>query len=264
MNGKNTVSFTLKAKIRGQEVTPETIPFSLFNKYNSEVEQLILGSEKKVLLDDIHADIQNGSYKLVVALPLMVMDSLNADLEKLKHGETLDLLDAKRASIIETWQQAVSQDSERIYEISPAWNTGKAVTIHSQTHYRKSGKPQLWVQVEKYLIGEITDMGGTSASNIHLRLDETGRVYTLKASQEFIRSIEENPVYKRYRTRVKAEQNLDTGELRAIEIIELGKPFNPRFDADKLNRLIAQATPRWADMQDANAWLHDMRGGNDD
>ena len=82
----------------------------------------------------------------------------------------------------------------------------------------------------------------------------------LEASQDFIENIEENAVYKRYQPRVKAEENVHTGELRNIEILELGKPFHPRFDEEKLNSLIAQATPRWADVPDANSWLHEIRG----
>ena len=67
----------LPAKIRGKEVTPETIPFALFNQFNQfnqQVQALVLGSLKQSTLEDAHGVIEEGSYKLVfTALPVVIL-----------------------------------------------------------------------------------------------------------------------------------------------------------------------------------------------
>lgn len=263
MDSPQKISFVLRTKVRGQDVTPETIPFALFNEFNQQVQKLVVGSLRESSLEDAHGVIEKGSYKLVFpALPLAVLATLKPDLQLLEESHLMDGLDPKRVEVLMHWQEKSEQNEGVAYEVQPAWAQGRAIRIDSQSTYRKSPPNNLWLRSEKYLIGQVENAGGAKNANIHLRLEDTGKVMVLDSDQSYIREMAENPLYKRYKAHVIAEENLETGELRKARLVEL-LPFDSTYDEAGLDALIAKATPRWADVPDANAWLENLRGYGD-
>lgn len=81
MNEVHTITFTLRAKTGGQEVTPATITLPWFNKFNREVEDFLAGSGRKVPLDEATVSIE----KLIAFIgegPSYNEDDLNTLIEK--------------------------------------------------------------------------------------------------------------------------------------------------------------------------------------
>lgn len=264
MESSQQISFVLRTVIRGQEVTPETIPFALFNEFNQQVQGLVLGSLKESALEETHGVIEKGSYKLVFPfLPLAVLAALKPDLHTIEQTHSIDGIDPRRAEILEIWQQRSEENEGLAYEVQPAWSQSGPIRIDRQSAYRKSPPESHWVRSEKYLLGQVENAGGAKNANVHLRLEATGKTLVLESDQSYIREMADNPLYKRYQAHVVAEENLQTGALRNARLIEL-IPFDSTYDEVALDALIAKATPRWADVPDANAWLRELRGDNED
>ena len=65
---QQTVEFILRGKLEGVDITPQSIGLHLFNQFNTEVEELIVGSQKGLKLTEAKARVEEGSYKLTVVL----------------------------------------------------------------------------------------------------------------------------------------------------------------------------------------------------
>jgi hypothetical protein len=60
-----------------------------------------------------------------------------------------------------------------------------------ETDYRVS-EVVPWVGVEKYLFGQIVDLGCIHRANVHLKLDRNDKTLVIGTSQDYLREQEEN------------------------------------------------------------------------
>lgn len=263
MSAIYNISFKLRARIRGQELTPETIPLGQFNRFNRDVEQLVLGSLKAAPTEEIHAKISSGSYVLDVALPTIVYEDLRHDLDVIGQTGLPDGVDSRRLEVINRWQNEAAEKEDISYEFTPAWDRNKVFQIdHAHRLITPEPRP-VWFATEKYLNGEITAAGGTTQTNLHLRVPGYGRGLIVSASREQLKSLTIGRLYEDQMVRVRGEQRLDTGELRNLELIEFIE-HRKAYDEGYIDALIEKGTRRWADVPDGNAWLRELRGdGND-
>ncbi len=162
MNENTAIEFVLHGKVEGQEITPRTIGLSQFNEFNQEVEQFIGGSQK-LKLDQVHVEITQSSYVLRALLPVVVMSSLEPDLKLMARQDVLGELDIKRAEVVQKWQARSKSNPDLSYEVRPEVEALARVRISRETDYR-IGDIIPWVAVEKYLFGEVVDMGGHTES----------------------------------------------------------------------------------------------------
>jgi hypothetical protein len=259
MNETETIEFVLHGKVEGIEITPRTIGLSQFNEFNQQVEQFISGSQK-LKLDQVHVEIDKSSYMLRVLLPVVVMSGLEPDLKLMARQDVLGELDMRRAEIIQKWQTRAKGNPDLYYEVRPQAGSAFAkVRISRETEYRV-GEVVPWVAVEKYLFGEITDMGGTQKANIHLKLVRTGKTVLVGAAQGYLRDLVENRVYHKALLHVQAEQHYKTGELRNVRLISF-MDYQPGYDQTALDRFAANGAKAWADVPDAAQWVRETRGG---
>jgi protein-L-isoaspartate O-methyltransferase len=114
-----------------------------------------------------------------------------------------------------------------------------------------------WVPVEKYLSGQITDLGGTTKANVHLKLD-SGRVLTIASSQQLLAEEKQNRLYKPATLRVMAEEHLDTGELRNL-VLKSFEDARAVWDEAQFNEMVRRGTAAWKDVPDD--WLETLRSG---
>jgi hypothetical protein len=73
---QQTVEFILRGKLEGVDITPQSIGLRLFNQFNAEVEELIVGSQKGLKLTETRVRVEEGSYKLKVVLTAALLASL--------------------------------------------------------------------------------------------------------------------------------------------------------------------------------------------
>jgi hypothetical protein len=251
------IEFVLHGKVDGQEITPCTIDLPRFNDFNQQVETFI-GGGQKVNLDQVHVEVAQGSYILRARLPTAVLALLQPDLTLLARQDVLGELDTRRAEVLQKWQARAKSDPDLSYEVRPEDNTLPKVRVDRETDFRV-GAIVPWVKVEKYLLGQIIDMGGAQKVNVHLKLDRGGKTVFVGASQDYLREQQKNLLYHKALLHVSAEQHYRTGELRNVQLISF-EDYQPVYSADAIERFTAAGAVAWADVPDAAQWVREARG----
>ena len=233
MSETASIEFALHGKVEGVEITPRTIGLSQFNEFNQQVE-LFIGGSQKLKLDQVHVEITQSSYVLCAILPVVVFSSLEPDLKLMARQDVLGELDIKRAEVVQKWQARTKNNPELIYELRPKREGLPKVRVSRETDYRV-GDIVPWVAVEKYLFGEIMDMGGTQKANVHLKLARSGTTLLVGASQGYLREQVENRLYHKVLLHVRAEQHFRTGDLRNIQLVSFVN-YQPAYNEEALDR----------------------------
>jgi hypothetical protein len=132
--------------------------------------------------------------------------------------------------------------------------------INAETDYRSDDADQ-WVRVERYVRGEVQDLGGATRANAHVRLPD-GKLLTVATDRDVLRSDKTNRLYKPALLRVRAQYNVLTQELRDAELIEFVE-YSPKFDEQSFERLTRRGTEAWKGVDNASEWVDDLRGGDE-
>jgi hypothetical protein len=238
--------------VDGEPVGPASMPVALLADYQAQVARFLKGSHADVDLAALRVGIEAGSWKVVVPAMALVA-GLASDVALLGSGN-LDDMDPKRAEIIEEWQKAAAKAKTRRYDILPG--SGKAVHIHARTHYARQDQAT-WVKVEKYLLGEVIDLGGKKP-NVHLLLPD-GTTVKVGTSHDQVLDQNDNLVYRRALLHVRAEEDLHTGTLRHVHLIKFAH-YQPAFDSEAFAAMVAKGRKAWADVPDASEWVEEQRG----
>ncbi|NLF19112.1 MAG: hypothetical protein GX595_17935 [Lentisphaerae bacterium] len=258
MNQAEAIEFVMRGQVDGVEITPRTIGLSQFNEFNQQAEAFLAGSER-LALGKAHVEILEGSYRLRVLLPVIALAAVEPDLRLLAREDALGEIDSKRAEIVTRWQTRSKAAEALSYEIRPGTAALPAVCISKASDYHV-GEVSPWVAVEKYLLGTVVDMGGAQKANVHVRLDDTGRVVKIGASQGYLHDQRENRLYHKILVHVRAEQHHRTSDLRNLQMIGF-VDYQPVYDEAALDRFAAQGKEAWRDVADAVAWVRELRGG---
>lgn len=240
----------------GFEASPERVRLGDLADFSSDVATFLRGDDKDVDTKTLEVAIRNGSLAIETA-PLVSAPGLFRDLRSLLGGELLDSLDAKRREVMERWQKAARQSRQLAYRISAPF-LERAVEINAETDYRADDADQ-WVQVERYIRGEIQDLGGVTKANAHIKLPD-GRTLKVTAERDVLRDDKQNRLYKVAMLRIKAEYNVLTRELRNARLIEFVE-YASQVDEEALVRLTRRGAEAWKDVGDATAWVDELRGG---
>jgi hypothetical protein len=240
------------------EITPRTIGISLFNQFNSEVEALIGGTEK-LGLDECQVEVKEGSYKLLVSLSAVTFASVSLDLDLLKRDDTLGEIDPRRAEVIARWQTRAKSRSDLNYEIRPKPKELPQIKISNETDFH-IGNVAPWITIEKYLYGQIVDMGGANRANIHLRLPDSGKIIKIDTTQQYLQKQSANRLYHNTLLHVRAEQHHKTGTWRSVRFIGFAE-YEPKYDEAALDRFAEEGEKVWKDVPDAHLWLAELRVG---
>jgi hypothetical protein len=252
MKPRDTLRFALSDRIDDAPVGPSHVPLALLGEFQKDVTEFLKGSGKEVDPSQTIVSIEEGSLALV-ANGLLAAAGLWADVAQLQNPATLGLIDPKRAAVVERWQKAARKNPHRRYLLA---DEGNAVTvlIDSQTEFR-SQIEAAWVPVEKYLTGLVTDLGGTTKANVHLKLAD-GLTLTIVADQQLLANEERNRLYKPATLLVRAEESLKSGELRNLSLVAF-QPENSGWDEAAFAKLVRKGTQAWKDVPDD--WLEELR-----
>jgi hypothetical protein len=240
----------------GFEATPERVRLGDLADFSADVATFLRGDNKEVDTKTLEVAVRQGSLALETA-PLMSAPKLFSDLRTLLGGELLDTLDAKRREMMERWQKAARQSKQLAYRISAPF-LDRPIEINAETDYRADDADQ-WVQVERYIRGEIQDLGGVTKANAHVKLPD-GNTLRVTAEREVLRNDTVNRLYKMAMLRIKAEYNVLTRELRNARLIGFVE-YAPSVDDDDLTRLTRRGATAWKDVPNATTWVDELRGG---
>ncbi len=241
--------------INDVEIGPAYVPLALLGEFQRDVVEFLKGSSRDVDPAQVQVSIESGSLALAVS-GLLAATTLWADLSHLTSPNGLTLIDPKRASVLARWQAAARENPNRGYSVAD--KSGRIfLKVDGRTNLTKID--EVWVQVEKYLHGEIVDMGGKTKANVHLEL-ESGQTLTVGSSHELLAQGERNRLYRPALLHVTAEENLQSGELRSLRLLAF-ETHQPSYDEDEFRRMVERGTKAWVDVSNATEWTDALRGG---
>ncbi len=167
----------------GFEASPERVRLGDLATFSDDVASFLRGESKDVDTKTLEVAIRKGSFAIETT-PLLVTPRLFGDLRALLSSELLDTVDAKRREVMERWQRAARQTRQLAYRISAPF-LDKPILINSDSDYHADDADQ-WVQVERYIRGEIQDLGGVTKANAHVKLPD-GRTLKVTAERDVLR-----------------------------------------------------------------------------
>ncbi len=260
MTHPETVEFALDGSIAGQRVSAsEGVPFPRFLEFNEDVQKYVQGSDERSVLRDLKVQIHEGSYLLRVLIPAGLLSSLISDTARLADPAAIGEIDPNRAKVMLRWQERARSEPSLTYAVRSPSGAFAPVIITKDSTLRREERAQ-WVQVERTLIGEITDWGGAQSPNIHLRPRNSRETLIVDASAEQIRAQRENLVFHKAIVHVRAKQNPRTGELKDYRLLDL-RAYQPEVSDERLQALFEKGAKAWSGVPDAGAWVEDLRGG---
>lgn len=254
VNPINQLRFAVSDRIDNGEVNPSHVPLALLGEFQKDVSEFLKGSSRDVDPAKVLVAIEPGSL-VFVATGLLAANTLWSDLEHLKAQDSLSLIDSKRACVVERWQSLVQKNPHRKYLVMDQ-SDQVSFLVDSTSNYRRVD--DAWVYVEKYLHGNVVDMGGKTKANVHLEL-ENGMALTIASTQDLLAQDDRNRLYRLALLHVTAEENLLTGELRNLKLLAF-ETHQPSYDDDEFNVLVERGTQAWSDVPDSTTWLESLRG----
>ena len=249
------ITIALTDTSAGFEATPERVRLGDLAAFSADVASFLRGEDKEVDTNTLEVAVVKGSFAIETA-PVLVAPNLFRDLRTLLGGELLDSLDAKRRDVMERWQKASRQSRQVSYRISAPF-LGKSIQINAETDYHADDADQ-WVQVERYVRGEIQNLGGITKANAHIKLPD-GSTLTVTTERDALRNDTVNRLYKLAMLRIKAEYNVLTRELRNARLVEFVEHAST-VDEEGLSRLTRRGAAAWKDVPNATAWVDELRG----
>lgn len=238
----------------GYEASPDQVRLKTLQTFVRDVEELLRASDVGADSRELDVSIIHGS--LAVQTFPTSDSGLLQDLLLLAGSQRIDTLHSKRKGVIERWQKLARAAKGLWYEIS-APILPKPVVINAQSDYHADDADQ-WVQVERYVTGEIEDLGGHSRTNAHIRLPD-GKSLTVATDREFLRDDKLNRLYKPAMVRIAAEYNVVTRDYRNARLLAFVEHDN-RFDEREFKRMTDRGALAWAGVDDVGAWVDEMRG----
>jgi hypothetical protein len=254
-----TLEFVLHGKIGGVEITPSTINFSQFNEFNQQVEQFIAGRTGGKL-DTVRVEIKKSSYGVAALMAASLAVAVDDDMDRMAAREdSLGDVDQKRAEVVRKWQLKASANDELYVEVRSSLRQSRGLPplrISDQTNYR-IGERAIWVAVEKYLFGSVEEMGGSTNSNVHLRIPGMEKIVLVDSDKDSIKG--RGVLYENVLLHVRAKENAKTGELKDVKLLEF-VDYKPQYDEAALDRFAEAGKAAWSNISDGDAWLRELRG----
>ena len=242
----------------GFEASPSRVMLGDLADFTADVESFLRGEKKELDPASLSVAVVSGSFAIQTE-PISAAPSLLRDLQALLNSELLDSIDAKRREVIDRWQKAARSARRIAYRISSP-HLPRPLTISTETDFRADDADQ-WVQVERYVRGEILDLGGATKANAHIRLPD-GRTLRVTTERAVLRDDATNRLYKQAMLRIKAQYNVLTRELREARLVEFVE-YAPSFDEEEIARLTRRGTQAWKGVESGSAWVDELRGGNE-
>ena len=249
-----TLLIVLHDDSAGYEITPSRVPLAVLRNFAKDVDEFLRGDGNDVDTTQLDVAVVKGSLGLRTAPT--ASPALLGDLRRLAGSEQLDGIGVRRRAVVERWQKAARGTRRLQIKISADF-LPLPVVISADTDFRADDADQ-WVRVERYVHGEIENMGGHARPNAHIRLPD-GKALLVDASREVLRDEKANRLYKPAMLRITADYNVMTREYRNARLLEFVE-HESRLDEKELDRLTQRGAKAWRDVGNAGAWVDGLRG----
>ena len=248
------IKISLHDESAGYDISPGRVPMALLRTFANDVHEFLRGDGSGPEATGLEVAVIDGSLGILTA---PVTDAgLLADLRHLSQSESIDLLNPRRRPVVERWQKAAKSARHARYKIS-APMLAQPVVISAASDFHADDADQ-WVRVERYVRGEIEDLGGSTRTNAHIRLPD-GKLLKVDTDRAVLRDDKINRLYKPAMVRITADYNVVTREYRDARLIEFVE-HDTRIDEKELERLFQRGAKAWRDVPNAAEWVENLRG----
>ena len=258
-NELTELDFSLTDLVGGQPLTLETVDLPTLRGFLEEVETLIKGDVAGASLADSRVRRETGSVKVTALVNHQLATNVREDMIRLGETGDLDVIQTKRAQIIERWQMRTRRTPSRQYAFGGSAGN-RELRVLNTSHFQHGSK-NAWISVERYLVGKVVNAGGKQDPNVHLVLADTGESVRVSATEQQLGAEKENPLYKDVTLRVQAEQHLMTKTLRDIRLLQFVSQ-STEVDEQALTTLWRKGRDAWKDVSSASQWVEEMRGNH--
>ncbi len=251
------IEITISGQKGNFDLNPSNYDINDVIKVLQAAENLLFPNAKKDR-PTITYEMKEGSVRHIIKTSLQTIIGFNAILAQIKTDNySIDFLESATARAFESFQNEAKKNNF-VYEIGTSISNETKITISKDSKFTRS--EEIWVDAEFYFYGTIVDAGGKGVANVHLDTKEYG-LLKIEASKTILANYEKNPLYKPYGVRVKGKQNINSAEIdkNTLQLIDIVN-YNPVFKEDYINSLIKKAKNSWADVNDADEWLRNLRG----
>ena len=249
-----SIRIVLHDESAGYPVSPARVPLSTLRGFAKDVDELLRGDAGDLPVRELEVAVIEGS--LAIETRPTANPGLMHDLRLLVASELIDSMNPKRRAVVERWQKAARSARQQRYEISGAW-LSQPVVISGETDFHADDADR-WVRVERYVQGEVFELGGLNNVNAHLRLAD-GSTLLVSAARDVLSNDPKNRLFKQALVRIEADYNVQTREHRNARLLGF-EPQDSSLDEKALNRMLERGRRAWADVPNASDWVEDLRG----
>lgn len=257
MEPSGHISVIIKGKTIAGDLNPKDIDIAETREILTDVEMLLFPTKtERIERPKVAYEVKEGSVKNTFYLPLAKAIMFSALIAEIGSHGNIELLDPKAAAIIDKWQRK-SYQSEWEYIITSSVSEDRSLmTINNTSEFILAQSD--WADTSLYLYGKIYEEGGLSKINLHIVTDRFGKLI-VNATEDQLTSGEQK-LFKVYGLWVKGKQNIATGQLKDLELIDYLK-YKPEYEEIALQKRIKKATSNWSTIKDKDEWLSEIRGG---
>jgi len=249
-----SIKISLHDESAGYDISPARVPLVTLRTFANDVHEFLRGEAPGADGASLEVAVVEGS--LAILTGPVTDGGLLADLRHLARSDSIDSLNARRRTVVERWQKAAKSARHARYSIS-APMLARPVVISAESDFRSDDADQ-WVRVERYVRGEIEDLGGSTRTNAHIRLPD-GHLLKVDTDRAVLRDEKINRLYKPAMVRISARYNVVTREYRDARLIEFVE-YDTRIDEKQLDRLFERGARAWSGVADAAEWVEKLRG----
>jgi HSP20 family molecular chaperone IbpA len=257
MNEMSNIEFIIRGKYNNSEISPSNIPLSLLEDFTSDIYNL-LNSIPEITKDDISVSIEKGSFKIKTIIALIAINTIQVDILTLTETKNFNTINKKRSDIFENWINKSKAQNTLEFEIK--LNNKKSYIFNSKTEIIRNVN-EIWSNSELYVYGELIDIGGASSSNMHIRQDD-GKILVINCTKNDLEKQKENRIYQNVAIRVKADQNIKTGEIKNLFFVEF-IDYNPEYNEEEFLKLVEKGKNSWKDIDNHIDWIRKLRSNDE-
>lgn len=255
------ISVIIEEKTTNGSLVPKDIDISETKELLSDVEILLFPTKfEKEDRPKVSYEVKEGSVKNIFYVPLAKVIMFTALMSEVMRRGSLEILDIKAAIVIDKWQRRAFTGG-RSYSIISSTSKDEipVIAINKETQFVA---PQSnWTDTSIYLYGKIYEEGGLNRVNLHILTDRFGKLAVKATEEQLITG--ENKLFKIYGVWAKGKQNISTGELKDLELIDF-ITYQPIYDEVALKNQIKKASANWKKIKDKDTWLAEIRGGGNE
>lgn len=258
MEESDKIEIRVIGRMGNDPLSPENFDIREIKSLFDVVETLLYPNQKNSRAP-ITYSLETGSVRNIFRTTRQSAAAFIAIVSLVQQSGSLEGLELPTARAFQEIQKSAIRNNFT-YEFGTPYNEVPSLTISKETAYHIN--ENLWADAEFYFYGVLVNAGGKDKTNIHLQTKDNG-LLTIATEKEFLQGLEENVLYKHFMVRAVGRQNILSGELdtSSLQLLELST-YDPTYNEKYLDNLIKKASPKWADVMDADKWVSEIRGIN--